>query len=142
MIGFRWMLNVFEPKYVLSDRTTFSRHYLPYLYQKEKGKVTEKIASSLKYFAMTTDCWSSRPNHSFMSLTIHYVSTEWDLKSHMLETGEITVEHTAINLSKYLKEILDRWKLPFTQISAVVTDNASNITAAINGNTLAALAIH
>ena len=53
-----------------------------------------------------------------MSLTIHYVSTEWDLKSHMLETGEITVEYTAINLSNYLKESLDRWKLPSTQISA------------------------
>lgn len=130
--GFRRMLNVFEPRYVLPDRTTFSRHYLPDLYQKERAKVTEQIALGLKYFAITTDCWSSRANHSFMSLTVHYISPEWDLKSHMLETGEITVEHTAINLSDYLKESLDRWKLPSTEISAVVTDNASNITAAIN----------
>ena len=67
-----------------------------------------------------------------MSLTVHYISTEWDMKSHMLETGEITVDHTAVNLSNYLKEGLGRWNLASTQISAAVTDNASNITAAIN----------
>ena len=58
------MLNVFEPKYVLPDRTTFSRHYLPDLYQKEKTKVTEQMAAGLKYFAITMDCWSSRANCS------------------------------------------------------------------------------
>ena len=40
-------------------------------------------------------------------------------------------QHTAINLANYLEEVLARWNLPITQISAVVTDNASNITAAI-----------
>ena len=61
------------------------------------------------------DCWSSRANHSFMSLTFHYISTEWDMKSHMLETGEITVDYMAINLSNYLKEGLGRWNLALTK---------------------------
>ena len=39
-------------------------------------------------------------------------------------------QHTAINLANYL-EVLYCWNLPVTQNSAVVTDNASNITAAI-----------
>jgi len=106
---------------------------LPDLYHKEKTtKISEQMASGLKYFAITTDCWSSRANHSFTCLTFHYISPEWDMKSHMLEAGEITVEHTAINLSDYSKESLGCWNLLSTQISAVVTDNASNITAAIN----------
>ena len=50
----------------------------------------------------------------------------------MLETGEITTEHTVVNLSSYLEECLDRWNLQSTQVSAVVTDNASNITATIS----------
>ena len=40
-------------------------------------------------------------------------------------------QNTAINLANYLEEVLDGWNPPVTQISAVVTDNASNITAAI-----------
>ena len=50
----------------------------------------------------------------------------------MLETVEITTEHTAVNLSSYLQESLGRWNLQSTQVSAAVTDNASNITAAIS----------
>jgi len=130
--GFRSMLKVFEPRYTIPDRTTFSRHYLPSLYQKQKAIISEQMASGLKDFAITTDCWTSRAHHSFMSLTVHYISIEWKLQSHLLETGEITVEHTAINLSSYLEECLERWNLQSAQVSAVVTDNASNITAAIN----------
>ena len=62
-----------------------------------------------------------------MSLIVYHISAKWNLQSHMLETGEITAEHTAVNLSIYLQECLDRWSLQSTQIS----DNASNITAAI-----------
>ena len=129
--GFRKMLKMFEPRYALPDWITFSRHYLPSLYHKQSAIVSEKMASGLKYFAVTTDCWTSRAQHSFMSLTVHYISAEWNLQSHMLETGEITAEHTAVNLSIYLQECLDRWNLQSTQVSAAVTDNASNITAAI-----------
>ena len=90
------------------------------------------MASGLKYFALTTDCWISGTQHSFMSLTVHYISAEWNLQSHMLETGEITTEHTAVNLSSYLQESLGCWNLHPTQVSAAVTDNTSNITAAIS----------
>ena len=54
------------------------------------------------------------------------------MKYFLLETGEIIVQHTAINLTNYLEEALTRWNLPITQISAVVIDNAANITAAID----------
>ena len=67
-----------------------------------------------------------------MSLTVHYISAEWNLQSHMLKTGEITTEHTAVNLSSYLQESHGRWNLQSTQVSAAVTDNTSNITAAIS----------
>ena len=66
-----------------------------------------------------------------MCLTVHYISAEWNLQSHMLETGEITAEHTAINMSVSLQQCLDRWNLQSTQVSVAVTDNASNISADI-----------
>ena len=88
--GFQKMLKVFKPRYAVPDQITFSRHYLPSLYHKQKAIVIEKMASGLKHFAITTDCWTSRAQHSFMSLTVHYISAKWNLQSHMLETGEIT----------------------------------------------------
>jgi len=102
------------------------------LYQKQKVLVFKQKASGLKYFALTTDCWISGTQHSFMSLTVHFISAEWNLQSHMLETGEITTEHTAVNLSSYLQESLGCWNLQSTQVSADVTDNPSNIPAVIS----------
>ena len=63
-------------------------------------------------------------------LLLHYINNEWELKCFLLETGEIVEQHTVINLANYIKEALIHWNLPATQISAVATDNASNITAA------------
>ena len=40
--GFQKMLKVLEPRYALPDQTTFSRHYLPCVYHKQKGIVSEK----------------------------------------------------------------------------------------------------
>ena len=68
---------------------------------------------------------------TLLSVTLHYINNEWELKHFLLETGEMVEQHIAINLANYLKEVLDRWNLPVIQISAVVTDNACNISAAI-----------
>ena len=129
--GFLHMLKVFEPRYTPPDRTTFGRHYLPELYAKEREKICKQMSDGLQWYDVTCDGWSSRANHSYLSVTLHYINNKWELKCFLHETGEMVEQHTAINLANYLEEVLDRWNLPVTQISAVVTDNASNITAAI-----------
>ena len=101
------------------------------MYAKERDKICKQTNDGLHWYAVTCDGWSSRAIHSYLSVTLHYITNEWELKYFLLETGEMVEQHTAINLANYLEEILDHWSLPVTQISAVVTDNASNITAAI-----------
>lgn len=115
---------VFEPQYIPPDRTTFSCRYLPDLYEKKKRKVLQQANVGLEWYAVTTDGWSSQANHSYVSITLHYINNEWNIKCCLLETGETVEEHTV--------EGLACWNLSVTQISAMVTDNASNITAAIN----------
>jgi len=63
-------------------------------------------------------------------LLLHYINNEWELKFFLLETREMVEQHTVINLANYLKETMIHWNLPATQINAVATDNAPNITAA------------
>ena len=126
--GFLHMLKVFEPRYSPPDRTTFSRHYLTEMYTKEREKICKQTSGGLQWYAITCDGWTSRANHSYLSVTIN---NKWELKWFLLETGEMVEQHTAVNLANYLDEVLDRWNLPITQVSAVVTDNATNITAAI-----------
>ena len=78
--GFLHMLKVFEPRYTPPDRTTFSQHYLPELYDKQKQKVCQQTGEGLQWYAVTCDGWSSRANHSYVSVTLHYINNEWELK--------------------------------------------------------------
>ena len=63
---FLHMLKVFKPRYTPPDRTTFSQHYLPELYTKEREKICKQMIDGLQWYAITCDGWSSRANHSYV----------------------------------------------------------------------------
>ena len=73
----------------------------------------------------------SKANHSYITHTVHYINEAWELCCYLLDTTEITTEHTAINLADELQESLTRWNLHEDKIVAVTTDNAWNIVNAI-----------
>ena len=66
-------LHTFEPRFVLPDRKTLTQHYLPELYESERARIATALKCSLKYFLLTTDGWTSRANHSYITHTIHYI---------------------------------------------------------------------
>ena len=69
----------------------------------------KQMSSDLQAYAITTDGWSSRANHSYIALTVHYIDLEWRRCSHMLETAECSADHTAINLASSLEATLSHW---------------------------------
>lgn len=128
--GFRQMLQKFDPRYTPPDRTTFARNYIPALYEQEKARVKKEI-TELQYFAITTDGWTSRANCSYVTLTVHYINKNWEMCYHLLETAESTQDHTACNLAAGMKVAFERWELKAALLSVAVTDNAKNISLAI-----------
>ena len=70
-----------------------------------------------------------KPKHS-VTLTAHFLTPSWELKSIVLETFNLTCQHTAENIAGILQRIVRVWKIE-DKIVAIVTDNASNITAAV-----------
>ena len=67
--------------------------------------------SQTKYFAITTDLWTSRSKHAYIGMIIHYVTNHFDLRKHLLATKEFSDSHTAKNLTEILQRILSEWKL-------------------------------
>ena len=111
------MLKVLEPRCTPSDWTMFSRHYYT---RRKKPKWVNKL-----HLGWTILYWQPIAGLHEPDSSLHLWSMEF-LVSHARN------QRTVVNLSNYLEEYLDRWKLQSTQVSAAVTDNASNITAAIN----------
>lgn len=79
---------------------------------------------------LTTDCWTSRCNESYIAVTAHFVNKDFILKSVLLECSEISERHTSVNLSDEIRGIIAKWKLK-SKVVLVVSDNASNIKNAI-----------
>ena len=67
----------------------------------------------------------------YMAVTVHYIDAEWILQSHCLQTVFVPEVHTAENLAAALQEVLESWALPENRLACVITDNGSNIVAAI-----------
>ncbi len=127
--GFRQMLNKFEPRYLPPDRKTVSSKLLPQIFETEKERI-KNLLGTVKHFACTTDLWTSRAHHAYTSLTVHFLANDLSLQSYLLETKEFSDSHTAINISHELQEILRDWDLSLDGLTAITTDNGSNIVLA------------
>uniref|UniRef100_A0A3B3D8W0 BED-type domain-containing protein n=1 Tax=Oryzias melastigma TaxID=30732 RepID=A0A3B3D8W0_ORYME len=128
-VGFRQMIRILEPKYKLPTRQHFSEKCIPELYEKAKSDVLESL-STAERVALTKDAWTSRPTHSYVTITVHYISPEWSMKNHVLQTRMFSETHTGKNIGALLINACKEWKIE-NKNPALVTDNARNmITAA------------
>lgn len=89
--------------------------------------------SDTAHVALTTDGWTSRATESFLTVTAHYITSEWEMRSCVLQTRPIYESHTSEHLSEVLTDVVAEWKLErVNSIILVTTDNAKNIVNAID----------
>lgn len=56
-----------------------------------------------------------------MSVTVHYITSEWEMMHHCLQTGEVEERHTADNFAEELKAILKEWGLESRRLAVPLT---------------------
>lgn len=81
-------------KYNLPSRKYFTETKIPKLYNETKDMIVKPKLSEVMHFPATTDLWTSRANHPYLSLTVHLVSSSWDLQTFTLETVLLLEDHT------------------------------------------------
>lgn len=129
--GFRKLIKVLDPRYELPGRKYFSQTALPQLYYECRRKL-EIHLKDVKYFATTTDLWSSRTSEPYMSLTIHFIDEEWALHSKCLQTVYFPEDHTGEIISQGLEDALKSWGLREDRQVCITTDNGANIVKAVS----------
>ena len=127
--GFRELMTTLDPRYELPSRVHFSKTIIPDLYASTKAKVARSL-SNVKFFAGTTDLWSSVGLTPYLGYTIHFIDEEWELQSIALSTSFLPQGHDASNIADALRETLDEWKLNSANQVCLTTDNGANIVAA------------
>ena len=129
--GFRTMLKKFEPRYIPPDRKTLSTHYLPQLYRAETDRV-KKLLDPISSYSCTTDMWTSRAQHAYISLTVHYLDDDFSLCNNLLAVKEFSETHTGSNIADELESMLQEWNLSLDGLTSFTTDNGINVANAID----------
>ena len=127
--GFNQLLKCVEPGYVVPLRT-FVMNSLKQRYATMKHTLQESF-HLCDNLALTTDIWTSRTTQSYVTITAHYITEEWKIQSYVLCTCEMAERHTSINIATRIEEAAKMWNIDGKHVSAVVTDNASNMSAAV-----------
>ncbi|CAK1586661.1 unnamed protein product [Parnassius mnemosyne] len=131
---FRKFISMLRPAYSMPTLKTLSNVIIPRLYNETKQKVTETL-SFVNAACLTTDSWTSS-DQNYVAITAHFIC-EIDGKSSLqsCRLGCIPYDnsYTAQKLGMLLAEEVQKWGLQ-NKVVCVVTDNASNIVAAVRNN--------
>ena len=77
--------------------------------------------------------WTAKTTMGYLTVTCHFITTDWTMESAVLETSHIPESHTSINFASELKKTTDDWRIT-SKIHCAITDGASNIKGAIKQN--------
>lgn len=129
-VGFKAFVQELNPSYKMPDRKTISKSLVPAAYEECKANVISEL-KNVRHVTLTSDCWSSCAQDSFLALTAHFVTEDFRLESALLDCQVTEGSHTRFNLSRQIRNITDSFELS-DKVVMIVTDNASNISNAVN----------
>ena len=130
--GFLKFVYALDQRYEPPSRRTVMRSLLPAKYETISKELKAKL-SEVKYCSITTDLWTSCQTIGYITVTCHFITSEWELISVVLSTINVPGDHTADNIAEKLKNITDEWNIS-DKLVAAVTDNGANMVAGIRLN--------
>lgn len=110
-----------------------SREKLSTMLQLEYLTVQGKVKAILhkRYFALTTDSWTSVANHGYTTCTAHFINKEtWQLHSLVLGIFEKDGPSTANDTVAYVERQMLLFDLTYKAMVAVVTDTEATMISA------------
>ena len=124
------LIKELDARYVCPGRKYFSETAIP----TKSTQVKELIMSDLKNassISCTTDGWTSITTEPYVSLTVHYITPTWHLRTYCLRTIYLPESHTADNIASMIRNILVEFNLSLSNVTSFTTDNGANMKAAI-----------
>ena len=123
--GFKWLINYLEPNYQVPSAVHIT-NCLQEPYVKAKTMIICMLEEPM-YIALTTDIWTSVATQSYITVTAHFISSNWELKTCLLQTTNFPKNHTADNICEKLQEILSNFHVSCSKVVSIVHDQGSNM---------------
>lgn len=128
--GFRQFCKKVVPLYTVPSRKTITR-LLDERYDALK-KVYRTRFQRIQNITITTDVWTDVSMKSYVGVTVHYLNDELKFINSTIGVIPLDENHTADYIGCSIVKLCQEWNINADQITAVVTDSASNMVKAIN----------
>lgn len=131
--GFKATIKTLDKRYSLPSRKYFSIVALPSPYNQCRMTV-EKELQTVQNFATTIDLWSSHAMEPYLSLTVHFITSDFNMKSQCLQTAFFPADHTREELAEGLKWHLNSWYLDEEKMVCITADSGPNLIKTMSLN--------
>jgi hypothetical protein len=104
------------------------------LYNEKRAYLESSLLAHIKAGSKVNlgiDVWTTKTQHAFLGISIHYINPKWCQESLVLELADLKRRHTGIYLSMVLKQVLKGFGID-RSILAITRDNASNNATLFN----------
>ena len=98
------------------------------MYNEIQEKIEQSLLTEARHFSSATDMWICRTQDLYISFTIHYVDSNWDLQTHCLQTHHLPNDQTEEVTMESLTETHKNRNLDVTNHVRITTNSGSNIT--------------
>ena len=126
---FREFCRELDPRYDVPGRKFFSNTAVPKKYNEVKAHVMNEIKTAPN-ISCTTDGWSANNMTPYLSLTAHFLTSDWQLRAYCLRTIYMPEAHTGENIASMLRAILKEYDLHVNNVTTITTDSAANMKKA------------
>ena len=76
-----------------------------------KESLLEILTSTDVHITITAVSWTSRAVEGYLTVTVHYITSDWKLESKVLQTHEMPERHTALNIAERLQDCISEWNI-------------------------------
>ena len=128
--SFRDLIEYLQPKWDVCDRKKLSAVLVPALRSEIEASLKHRM-SSIKYFSISLDTWTSSANRSYLAVTAHGISKSFSFESFLLDIVVIKKSETGEHIAELVREILGDWSIDLSQIVAGTSDGGANVKKAI-----------
>ena len=125
-IEYSAFVNDFEKKYTVPSRSTIT-NLLRAKYEDAVIAIKAMVSKECENYTLTSDVWSSRTCKAYISLMVHYLTSDFDMKVVTLRCAPLSnAHHSEIEIANIIKNSLEHDNMCLNDMVMYVTDNSSN----------------
>lgn len=119
-------------KFTIPSEKVIRTTMMPKLYRETQAALKTALLENLKdnYFSITSDIWSSLALDSYLGVTVHFITDEFERKFIVVRCLPYNARHSGESIKTRVTFVLGTWGLPLEKLHCVVSDSAANMKKA------------